>query len=420
MAKRLSSQQAGSKGIAFLRGEEVHVGLDVHKKDYRATMWSERRGGVVAQWVQPADPMAAVRTLAPYKDRIGRVVYEAGPTGYGLARVLREAGFRADVIAPSRTPQSSGQEAKSDRLDSRNLAMWSAKGLLRAVRVPTQEEEGDRQVFRARDAIVAKRRRVKQQIKSFLLQHGVVQPQGLKNWSRKAVAALRTMPLSGQLRFALDMLLDDLAHYDRQCEKANSAIGALCRTPRHKRSAAALRTVPGVGPVTAVAVRTELIAPERFDDGREVAAMAGLAPLVTRTGQTARQGPLMKCGNARLRKVLIEAAWRWVAQDPFASQRYAELSRATGEKKKAIAAMARRLLIILWRISVTGESYRPRPCPPADQAPPKETAQARQPGLPGKDQPAGQEQPGRRRRISSALGPYRRRGSRPASRRDIA
>ena len=165
MARRLSSQQTESKRIAFMRGEKVHVGFDVHKKDYRGTMWSERREEVLAKWVQPADPAAAVTTLRPYKDRIVRIVYEAGPTGYTLARALREAGFNADVIAPSRTPKSTGQEAKSDRLDSRKLAMWSAKGLLQPVRVPTLDEEGDRQVFRVRDQIVAKRRRIKQQIK---------------------------------------------------------------------------------------------------------------------------------------------------------------------------------------------------------------------------------------------------------------
>ena len=137
MAKTVTEQSARSKQIKqirFMRGEKVHVGFDVHKKHYRGTMWSERREEVLLKWVQPADPQAVVRTLRPYKDRIARIVYEAGPTGYTLARVMRAAGFHTDVIAPSRTPKLTGQEAKSDRLDSRKLAMWSAKGLLQPVR----------------------------------------------------------------------------------------------------------------------------------------------------------------------------------------------------------------------------------------------------------------------------------------------
>lgn len=385
MGKRMTLSAVEGKGIVLMRGEKVHVGFDVHRKGYSGTMWSERRQEVLSKWVQPADPEVAVRTLKPFRSRIGRIVYEAGPTGYSLARVLRREGFNVDVIAPSRTPKTTGRRAKSDGLDSRKLAMWSAKNLLQPVQVPTEEEEGDRQVFRIRDEVVAKRRRVKQQIKSFLLQHGIAQPEGLKTWSQRGVGALHRLELSEQLRFSLDMLLDDLGHFEVQYNKTNKAVRNLAKTARHKKSAEAMQTVHGVGPITAMAMRTELIAPERFDDGREVAAMAGLAPLVTRTGGTVREGPLMKSGNPRLRKVLIEAAWRWVAKDPWARQRFAELARNTGGKKKAIAAMARRLVIILWRISITREAYRPRPLP--DNATPTNKTKSnrlRQPRLTGK------------------------------------
>ncbi len=384
-SKQAADKNSTFKEICFLRGERIDVGVDVHKRTYTVTFWSERREFVVLRWTQPADPGALIRSLTPYKRRIDRVVYEAGPTGYTLVRALRDAGFRADVIAPSRTPKATGQEAKSDRLDSRKLAMWSAKGLLRPVAVPTLEEEGDRQVFRTRDDAVNKRRRVKQQIKSFLLQHGIAEPEGLRCWARRGVRALRKLELSGQLRFALDLLLEDLDHSESQVRRGNAALGTLAKTPRHKESAEALQTVPGVGVVTTIAVRTEIIAPERFSDGRQVAAMTGLAPLVSRTGETTRQGPLMKCGNTRLRKILIEAAWRWVAKDPWAGETYGRMARNTGDKKKAIAALARRLGIILWRISVTGEPYRPRPCEEPESGSAKRKTKRRQHGLPDKN-----------------------------------
>jgi transposase len=386
MRTRIAPQEHSNKEIGFLRGERVEVGIDVHKRTYNVTLWSEQRQSVVLRWTQPADSAVLIRSLAPYQRRVNRVVYEAGPTGYALVRALRDNGLRTDVIAPSRTPKASGQEAKSDRLDSRKLAMWSAKGLLRAVRVPTVEEEGDRQVFRARDDVVAKRRRIKQQIKSFLLQHGIDQPDGLRTWARRGIEALRKMELSSQLRFALDLLLDDLEHYDAHLKKANAALKTLAATERHKQSSEALQSVVGVGPVAAMAIRTELIAPERFDDGRQVASMAGLAPLVSRTGQTVREGSLMKCGNARLRKVLIEAAWRWVAKDPWAAQAYGRLVRNTGDKKKALAGMARRLAIILWRISVDGQLYRPRPIEKTTSLGPPDAKTKRrcQPALPNK------------------------------------
>ena len=362
------------------------MGLDVHKRTYSVTLWSERRGAIVKHWTQPADPDALIKTMKAYKKRIKHTVYEAGPTGYCLVRALRKAGFCADVIAPSHTPKISGQEAKSDRLDSRKLAMYSAKGLLRSIQVPTVGQEEDREISRARFDAVKKRRRIKQQIKSFLLTHGIDEPIGLKDWALKAIAALRAMKLNLPLRLRLDMLLGDLDHCESQVKTVDAALRKLASTKRHKKTIEALETAPGIGPVTSMVMVTELISPERFDNGRQVAAMAGLAPLVTRSGETTRQGPLMKCGNARLRTILIEAAWRWKRRDPWAGETYQRMVINTGDKKKAIAALARRLLIILWRISVTGERYRPPPCAIlSENGKSTTTAKPRQPGLPSKN-----------------------------------
>ena len=137
MKNTVAKTSSAGKPISFLREERVDVGVDVHKSSYSVTMWSEARQGYAAHWTQPADSVALIGRLKPCDGHIRRVVYEAGPTGYGLARALRQADFDVQVIAPSRTPKSSGQEAKSYRLDSRRLAMWSAKGLLQPVRIPT-------------------------------------------------------------------------------------------------------------------------------------------------------------------------------------------------------------------------------------------------------------------------------------------
>ncbi|MEJ7636531.1 MAG: transposase [Singulisphaera sp.] len=95
-----------------------------------------------------------------------------------------------------------------------------------------------------------------------------------------------------------------------------------------------------------------------FDHGGQVARMAGLAPQVRRSGETRREGGLLKSGNARLRTVLVEAAWRWVPYDEVAARRHHLLVANTGSAKKAIVGMACRLGVLLWRLSVHGEPYR--------------------------------------------------------------
>src|SRR3954471_65927 len=155
--------------------EVVHVGVDVHKATYHVALYSTTRG-VLATWVQPARPEVLVDRLDPIREHVASVAYEAGPTGFALARRLADAKLPVQVIAPSRLLAPVGAEAKSDRLDCRKLAMHAAKGLLQPVRVPTPQEEADRQVLRLREQLVRKARAAQQQIKSFLLHYGIPEP----------------------------------------------------------------------------------------------------------------------------------------------------------------------------------------------------------------------------------------------------
>src|SRR5262249_28505429 len=191
--------------------ESLHVGVDVHKRPTPATAGGGP-GGFTAPGLRPAPPEAPLERLEPLRGRIAAVVYESGPTGFGLARRLKDAGLPVQVIAASRLLVPRGPSAKSDRLDCRRLAMLSQKGLLHPVRVPTAQEEADRQVLRLRDQSVRKARAAQQQIKSFLLMHGIPEPAGLEHWSATAVATLRRLELGAELRFCLDLLLDELTH----------------------------------------------------------------------------------------------------------------------------------------------------------------------------------------------------------------
>src|SRR6516162_3371689 len=176
--RKLTLVRKPNEPIRLEEGEAVHVGVDVHKASYSVALFSDRRG-LIATWVQPARPEVLLERLRPLREGVAQVVYEAGPTGFTLARRLRAEGFQAQVIAPSKLLAPVGPEAKSDRLDCRRLAQLAAKGLLHPVRVPTEQEEADRQVLRLREQLVRRTHAVQSQIKSFLLQYGVDEPAGL-------------------------------------------------------------------------------------------------------------------------------------------------------------------------------------------------------------------------------------------------
>ena len=348
-----------SKALSAQSGEILHVGIDVHRRSYAVAVWSDRRGHV-AQWTQPAEPGVLLARLAPCKRHLGRVVYEAGPTGFSLVRALRAAGHKADVVATSAMLKTVSRGSKSDRLDCRRLAEHAGKDLLRVVRVPTEQEEHDRQILRLREQMIRKHRQIRQQIKSFLLTHGIAYAHGLTAWTLRELKSLRELEMPEALRQCLDVLLDEEEHAKAQLRRINESVKALMTTARHRAKVAVLRSVPGVGVVTAMTFQTELLAPERFNQPGEVAKMIGLAPLVQESGERRRGGPLIKAGNWRLRTVLVEAAWRWVRRDEGARGLFRRYARNTGDAKKAIVAVARKLAVMLWRMVTREEMYRGR------------------------------------------------------------
>jgi len=355
---RKAQTKGKAKRIQLEEGERLSVGVDVHKKEYHVALWSHDRESFVTRWCQPSDNRALIKRLDSIRPHVVNVFYEAGPTGFGLARELRTAGYEVEVVSAAHTKRPAVREAKTDRLDCQELAIQGAKKMLHPIYVPTVEEERDRQLARVREQRLERVKTIKMQIKSLLLFQGIAEPAGLKNWSAKAVERLRGLELDATLRRSLDMLLDDLAWADKALKEATREVKALSASERFKEGTALLTTVPGIAEVTAMGVQTEMLAPERFKRAAEVSKYQGLAPGIRASGERVRQEGLMKTGNPRLKSTLVEAAWRWVRYDAGARTLFCRLLGRLRLKQKAIVAVARRLGIILWRMLTRKEPYR--------------------------------------------------------------
>ena len=358
MGNSVAGRRRAGKEIRLLAEEVAFVGVDVHKKTYQVSVWTEGREWV-AQWTQPADAAALCRRLEPVRAQVAHVVYEAGPTGLSLVRMLRERGFSADVVAGSKTPVAAGRSNKSDRRDAGQLARLDAKGMLTGIYVLTPQEEADRQVLRRREQVRGDVSRTRHRIKSFLLQHGIAEPAGLAHWSRAAVAALREQVLGKERGRCLASLLRDLDHGCQELVASAQDIRELAAGERHAAAVERMCSVPGVGVITAMTFATELPHPERFPTPEAIGAITGLAPRVSRSGETAKGGPILKTGNAHLRRVLVQASWQWVLRDPAAKQLFGHLVGETGGAQKAIVAVARHLAILLWHLVTTESTYTP-------------------------------------------------------------
>lgn len=336
--------------LEAFEGQEIHVGVDVHKHSYSVAV--RRADGACEAWVAPAKPYELVHTLLGFATPIGSIAYEAGPTGFALARALDEAGLNCIVAAPNKIPRPVSPGSKTDRLDCIKLAEYAAKDMLRSIAIPTRQEEAERSLLRRRFQLVDELKRTKLRIKSLLLSMGVEEPKGLAKWSKQSVLDLSVIQLEPVAKLTMDSHLRQLEWVQGELGEVMKSLRAVAQSDRHKGAVDRIMSVVGVGITVALAFRLELFRPERFNRQEEVTSYLGLAPTVRHSGDHSPRGRLVPVGQKRLRSLLVEAAWLWQGKVPEVKERYNALVARSGIPQKAIAAMARRLAVLLWRLSL--------------------------------------------------------------------
>lgn len=261
------------------------------------------------------------------------------------------------VAAPSKIPRSVSPGAKCERLDCLKLAEYAAKGMLKSIAIPTPEEEAHRALLRRRHMIVDTVRRCKQRIKGLLLFLGIEEPKELERWQQGVENALRSLPIEPSALESLKSYLRELK-YQEELRRVEHQLKTVQKPQEVAINIACLQSVPGVGPTVATTFALELFRPERFKRPEEVTSYLGLAPVVRHSGNKTPSGRLVPVGQTRLRSLLIEAAWMWRTRDQYADSIYRRLLGKTGIAQKAIAALARRLAVILWRLCTEHRRYR--------------------------------------------------------------
>ncbi|MGH3113241.1 MAG: IS110 family transposase [Gaiellaceae bacterium] len=281
------------------------VGLDVHARTTLAGVLDAASGELRVQQVPPRseETVAWLRELP----RPVQVAYEAGPTGYGLARACAQAGIACTVAAPSKIPRASGDRVKTDRRDAERLARLLRLGELVAVRVPDPLEEAARDLVRAREDARGDLMRARHRLSKLLLRHGLVY-QG-SAWTLAHDAWLRRQRFGSRpLALAFDEGYGAVLQAKGRRDALDQAIAELAAEPPFAETVARLVCLRGVSTLTALALTVELGAWQRFRP-RSLGPFLGLVPSEDSSGQRRRQGAITKTGNTHARRLLVEAAW---------------------------------------------------------------------------------------------------------------
>jgi transposase len=236
------------------------------------------------------------------------VVYEAGPTGFGLARSFAAAGIECLVAAPSKLIRPAGDRVKTDKRDARHLARLLHLGEVVPVRVPTVEQEAARDLVRARDDCRGDLMSARHRVSKLLLRQGIVYYGG-EAWTGKHELWLRRQCFEDRaLQAAFDAAFDTMLSTVDRRDRLDAAIAELAADSEFTPVADRLQCLRGISTLTAFGLAVEIGDWHRFT-GRTIGAYVGLVPSEYSSGATRTQGGLTKTGNGHVRRLLVESSW---------------------------------------------------------------------------------------------------------------
>jgi transposase len=370
-----------SDGPAAIRTQfgAIFVSLELSRSNWLVTSLSPGKGEKMSKHSVTAGDIAELLQLfAELKHkaeaRTGQTypiitIQEAGLDGFWIHRVLEQEGIESHVVDPASiaTPRRR-RRAKTDKLDGETLlrALLAYKRgeprVCAMVVAPTPEEEDRRRLCRERGTLIAERIRHVNRIKGLLFAQGVGDYQPLRRNRRPRLEALRTgdgRELPSHLKAQLSRELDRLELLLEQIKQVEAEQNALLAA----QTAAAANAMPepvamllalkGIGVNFAAVLWLEALY-RHFANRRQLAAYAGLAATPWRSGGIEHEQGVSKAGNPRLRTTMIQLAWLWIRHQPQSALTRWFKAHSQRGRKSAIVALARKLLVALWKYVAHG------------------------------------------------------------------
>lgn len=286
--------------------QRTSVGLDVHARSVVTCALDGDTGEVFQRRLTP-DYGEIVAWLGHLPGPVA-VTYEAGPTGFGLARALTAAGISCEVAAPSKLIRPAGDRVKTDARDAAHLARLLHLGQITAVSVPTAAQEAARDLVRAREDCRGDLMTARHRVSKLLLRQGILYSEG-KAWTGRHALWLHAQRFDNPaLQLSYEAALDAmLACVDRR-DRLDDALTKLAADSEFTPVVNRLGCLRGVATLTAFGLAVEIGDWHRLT-GRSIGAYVGLVPCEYSSGDSRTQGGVTKTGNGHVRRLLVEAAW---------------------------------------------------------------------------------------------------------------
>jgi transposase len=291
--------------------------------------------------------------------------YEAGRDGFWIHRALTQLGIANRVVdSASIEVNRRARRAKTDRLDALKLVrmlvrVWGGeRDVWREVRVPSEADEAARHVSRERTALVEEQTRVMNQMRSWLTTWGCGLPSRRARGWWTAVRDWAGAPLAAPVQARLARAAARLAVLDDQIAELDAAQTTAVRAAAADSALGRLVQLKGVATTGASVLLDEGLVWRDFRNRREIGGLLGFAPTPYQSGDMAHDQGISRAGNDRLQAISIQLAWNWVRWQPLSALTRWYRDRFAGGGKRArrigIVAVARKLMIALWRYATTG------------------------------------------------------------------
>jgi len=318
---------------------KVYLGMDVHEQSIALACYIDFE-------LAPRFQKTIVNSKEAIKKEFEKIsalgeihcCYEAGFSGYHLYRYINSLGYDCKVIAPSLIPQKAGDKVKNDKRDAKKLSELLRANLLTMVNVPSVEAEQDRALIRLRGQIRKDLIRAKHRITKSLSLKGL--SFNGTNWTLAHRQYLKNLKLEGLEKIVLDEYLTNLSYLESRLKDIEAEIKKLAFTDKYKTKVNALNCFRGISTLTSMTLLTEIKQIQNSPD--KLMSYFGLTPSEHSSGQNTYKGKITKQGNARLRHIIIEAAWHYVRSPKISP---AQTKKFAGQDKEitliAIKALKR-------------------------------------------------------------------------------